>query len=95
MKYFDLWLKTVDNFYKMKPYVVENFITLKLLKLLELNIFDLLSKEFIESIFRRYLFHCSFNVSRAAKSFTISYLLLQNKDEYITYFKVLSILYIL
>ncbi|KYN31777.1 hypothetical protein ALC56_13916 [Trachymyrmex septentrionalis] len=92
-KSFDLWSKIMDKFYKMEPMKIKNC-TIELLKnLFKTNIFNVLPEELlknlIKSIIRRYVFHCDFDVCKIAMSFIIPYLL-QSKDKYITYFKVLT-----
>ncbi|KYN31799.1 hypothetical protein ALC56_13938 [Trachymyrmex septentrionalis] len=88
-KSFDLWSKIMDKFYKMESRKIDGYIIELLTNLSKTNNFNVLPEEFIKSIIRRYLLHCNFNVSKTAISFTVS-CLLQSKDEYITYFKVLT-----
>lgn len=91
VRYLDLWLKTIDDFQRMglndqktNKYIV-NF-----LATLTVSIFNLLSEEFAENILRRFLFHMDNNVSWAARHFTISYILLEDKDKYAARIKVFA-----
>lgn len=90
-KYLELWLKTIDDLQEMGLDVQKtNKYVANCLETLTASVFNLLSEEFTENILRRFLFHIDTDVSEAARRFTISYILSEDKDKHTARIKVFA-----
>lgn len=90
-KYFELWLKTIDDLQGMGLDVQKtNKYIVNCLTTLTASVFNLLSEEFTENILRRFLFHIDTDVSGVARHFALSYILSEDKNKHTARIKVFA-----